>query len=1081
MDQERFEKIDRMLEAVLKLEPEARADFLEGACAGDDELRREVGSLLSKEAEAVLLETPAIAYVAEEFAGRATALFAGQRISHYLIEERIGAGGMGEVWKARDEQLKRDVAIKILPLEFSADPDRVRRFEQEAYTISALKHPNIITIHAVGRSGKLRFIVTELVEGRTLRDYLLGAHASGVPHARSVRTRGSWREAVLIAVQIAGALSAAHTAGVIHRDIKPENVMIQAGGHVKTLDFGIAKWVGVAAAGGDGGDQPVAGIETRLGARPGTLKYMSPEQARGEPLDARTDIFSLGLMLYEMIAGRHPYGGRSDEEIIAALKSEDDIPPVSGADDKIPAALDRIVAKALRKNRDERYQSAEEMLAELKQLKSLIEVSPGEKGQQAFKARNANQLLTQFAVLYDADKKTRMPLGGLWNVWRAADLKAGRLEREMMRRSLIGGLAGALWRALPIVAITMLATAAISVREEWDEKVLRDGHTAAVRRAVFSPDGRLLISVGEDHRVIVWDFARRQRLATFNDHTDRVTAVDFSPDGKWFATASADGSVIAWDAARLVKAAVLPGQRGVVRTLAFSADGRALVTPGNDGRKNIWEVGSWKILGEVPTGGFGQFLLSPDGRWSMEPFGEVWDLIEERVVPDNRPYFWGGITEPSETTRPPFWSWAALSPDGRRMISIDAGGFVAFSETSQFSNPEARKRTGHHRMHLDHGRAIAYSSDGRLAASGAEDVVLWDAIAQKKLARFKPPAAVSSLAFSPNGRWLVSTHADGAILTWDTVEHEPVADFKEHNASVEAVAFAPDGRRIASASEDGSVIVWDAAQGQKEAVLLWHPIRVNSVAFSADGRLLASNDHDGNLALWDLAARRLRWASKTSKRVPAEASYCTAISPDGRWVATSYGVHESGEGRLVYDFRAELAPSVPNIPQLTEVRSLAFSADGRWLVSVTARGDIMLRRAGEWQVVDSLKMNGAHLVSVSLSPDGRRLATGEDEGLVRLWQTQPLQQMAVMEGHSGHVNSVAFSPDGKEIVSAGDDKMVALWDVSRRKLITTIGAHSSMALSVAFSPDGKQIVSGGHDRSVRLYTRHNALWGLRWD
>ncbi|MCI0391642.1 MAG: serine/threonine protein kinase [Acidobacteria bacterium] len=1072
MDQERFEQIDRMLEAALKIEPDARPDFLKRTCDGDDDLRHEVESLLSQVKNAEKLEVPAIVYMAEEFVGQADAVFAGQRIGHYLVKEQIGVGGMGEVWKAEDERLKRAVAIKVLPPEFSTDLNRVRRFEQEALTVSALNHPNIITIYEVGQSGVLHFIVTELVKGKTLRNYLKQLRHDG---------ERAWREAVPIVAQIVGALKAAHTAGIIHCDIKPENVMIQQDGHVKTLDFGIAKWIGTGSGGV--GDEVSDVIEIWMGARPGTIRYMSPEQARGETLDARTDIFSLGLVLYEMIAGRRPYDDVADQEMIDKLTGAEEIEPISAACREIPSALDSIVFRALRKDRNERYAAAGEMLADLEELKSFIEVSRKEKGESLFRTQNANRLLTQSATLYSADRKTCISLGSLWAIRRFADLKRGLLEREVMRKSLLGGLTKACLWFLFIAAITMFAAAVISVREEFVERVMRDGHTAAVRRAVFSPDGRLLVSVGEDKKVIVWDFARRERLATFTDHQDWVTAVEFSPDGKWFATASADGSVIAWDAVRLVKAAVMPGQRGVVRAIAFSADGRLLVTPTNDDRKNIWEVGSWKKLREVNTAGYrhGQFLLSADGRWLMTQLGPLWDLVQGRDVHDNRPYFWGGMTSHGADTRPPFWSWAARAPDGRRIISIDAGGFVAFSETKRFETPGARKLTGHFRAHTNNGRAVAFSPDGKLAASGAEDIVLWDALAQKKLARFKHSANVASLAFSPKGDHLVSAHTDGSILTWDTAERELVAGFQEHHASIEAVAFANTGKRLATAGEDRSIIVWNVENGLKETVLLWHPIRITALTFSNNGQWLASNDLDGNLALWDVNARQLRWSLTEVKRIQSEASYCVAVSPDGRWLATSYGVYETGGGRLIYDFRAEDPPPDPAVPKPTEIRSLDFSSDGRWLVSVTARGDIAVRRLGDWRVIESQKLNGRHLVSVSLAPDGSRLVTGEDEGSVRLWQTQPLRETAVIGHHEARIKSVAFSPDGSQVVSAGDDKTIALWDAGGRKLITRIGLHSAPVYAVAFSPDGKQLISGGHDHLTRLYTRHRVLWGFQLD
>jgi WD40 repeat protein/serine/threonine protein kinase len=1058
MDQERWKQIDAVFEQMLEIEPGERSEALARMCVGDDALRMRVEALLKQEEPAEdFLKSSAIDGMAGELASELSALTPEVRISHYLIKEQIGAGGMGEVWRAWDEQLKRDVAIKILPPEFSADADRVRRFEQEAYAVSALNHPNIITIYDFGRSGGLQFIVTELIEGRTLRAYINDPMRS-------------WRDAVLIATQVAGALNAAHTVGIVHRDIKPENIMVLDNKHVKALDFGIAKWVNAVAA-GVGGVQPAAGIQTMLGARPGTLKYMSPEQARQGTLDARTDVFSLGLVLYEMIAGRHPYGGKNHEEIIEALKSEDEIPPVSEVNDAIPAELDRIVVKALRKRREERYSSGGEILADLERLKSLIEVGGGDKEEKRIRAENADQLLTQFVVFHDADPKTRIPLTAQWTIRRSANLKRGKLERELIRKSLVNGLTKAFLWVLLVAAVTMVAAALMSVREEFTEKLMSDGHTAAVRRAAFSPDGRLLVSVGEDKQVIVWDFARRERLRTFKDHTDWIASVAFSPDGNWFATASYDKTVIVWDATRLEKAAVLRDHREKVCAVAFSPDARLLASSGHQSESQddgtvLWQVGSWEKVGVIPCGAddANNLLFSPDSRrliFHKDDRRNTWDLRTGQPLANEFDPAWYG-------------NCAVFSPDGKRLVSVNAAGEVIFVDWQR------RSIFQRYPAHQDNGRAAAWSPDGQLVATGAENVILWDGATMRKIAPLEHSSVVWGLAFSPDGRWLISTHGDGAVLVWDILERRRAANFNEHSDSVRAVAFAHDGRRIASASEDRSVIVWDATTGRKETTLAGHTTRVTGVAFAPGGDWLASLDREGKVIVWDLAQRqpRLKFTDPWEGTGYGGAE-CLAVSPDGRWVVVSHGVYESATGRQVVGFQGHHAGGWRIAA--SNIYGAAFSVDGRWMVLAEAHGKLLLWDTVTWRIADQADIAPSQLISVSFSPDGQWLATGEDQGAVRLWSARPLRQVAEVGRHAARVKSVAFSPDGKEVVSASDDKAICLWDVGRRKLITRIGTHTSPVLSVAFSPEGKQIISGEHDHSVRLYTRHRALWGWRWD
>ena len=1052
-DLNRKKRIKALCDEALDLDAPVRMAFLDRACAGDLILRREVESLISHEKSVVkFMARPAWQHVIREMARDYRPSLEGQQLGCYQIHERVGEGGMGEVWRATDQRLKRDVAIKILPPEFSSDIERVRRFEHEAYAVSALKHPNIITIHEIGQKDDLHFIVTELVEGRTLRDHI----ASSPP---------GWRKAVRVAAQIAGALNAAHTAGIIHRDIKPENVIVQTSGHVKVLDFGIAKCVAATVAEScNAGD---TGIQTRMGATPGTLKYMSPEQLSGERLDGRTDIFSLGVVLYEMIAGRLPYAELSEDGVAIALRSADEISPLTPNGHIIPSALTLILARALRMKRDERYASAAEMLTDLERLKSLIEVSRQEKGQKLFRARNANELLTQFVVLYDSDKKTRIPLGALWTIWRFADLKRGRLERETIRKSMLSGLSRIALLALVIAGVTMTAAAVMSVSETWEERVMRDGHTAAVRQAVFSPDGRLLVSGGEDAKVIVWDFGRRERIKTLHDHTGWVSSIAFSADGKWFATGSHDRKTIVWDSARLEKVAILGGHQGIVNAVAFSPDGRLLAAAYDAPTRIIlWETGRWEKIRELPIGiNFGNLSFSPDSRWLLTSHGAIADVTTGQLVKNPDPQLFKG-------------NWIAISPDNKRIVIVDGTGDVRFFGLTRPGDFSQGKLLGSYpRAHRFHGRMTVFSPDGKLAASCANDIILWDVATQAKITRLSHTAEVWGLTFSPDGHWLVSTHADGAILLWDVNEREPVASFNGHYGSVRAVAFSADGKRVASASEDRSIIVWNAENGQKEAVLVGHDTRVTAVEFSPDSQWVASVEQSGGIVkVWDLGRRQARLTFKHPIR--NKASYALAISPDGRYIAVTDGVYDSSTGRLIMDGNSD--PIKPNeLP--SGIYGIDFSADGRRLACATEFGYVALVDTMKWQVVDFQEMKGLQFTTVQFSADGKWLVTGETEGSIKLWQTSPLRQAAVVGRHAARVKSVAFSPDGNEIISSSEDQTIALWDVRRRSLVTRIGTHAAPVLSVAFSVDGKRLISGEHDHSVRLYARHRTLWGFRLD
>lgn len=311
----------------------------------------------------------------------------GTRFRQYEILSQIGKGGMGEVYLAEDTRLKRKVALKILPSDFTSDSERLRRFEQEALTTSALNHPNIITIHEIGTLNDTHYITTEFIEGETVRD-------------RMALEKLSLVSTLDIMIQTANALAAAHDAGIVHRDIKPENIMLRRDGYVKVLDFGIAKLAEKSAPAITDTEAPtLVQSTTNPGIVIGTASYMSPEQARGDRVDARTDIFSLGVVLYEMVTGQRPFAGATPIETIAAVLQSEPL-PVKQHVPSTPFELQRIINKTLRKNRNERYQTIKDFILDLQNLKRDLEVQahllPGRQISETRSMSSAEYLLGEF-------------------------------------------------------------------------------------------------------------------------------------------------------------------------------------------------------------------------------------------------------------------------------------------------------------------------------------------------------------------------------------------------------------------------------------------------------------------------------------------------------------------------------------------------------------------------------------------------------------------------------------------------------------------------------------------------------------
>jgi Tol biopolymer transport system component/serine/threonine protein kinase len=579
MNPERWQQASRILESVIERAAEQRGAYLDEVCANDDELRQEVESLLAaSERAGSLLDSPAMEMAAPLLVNDSIQSMLGQSIGRYKIISALGAGGMGDVYLAHDASLGRKIALKLLPAHFTTDKDRLRRFEQEAHAASTLSHSNVCVIHEVGETENGRhYIAMEYVDGFTLRNHLAAA-------------RLKLSEALDIAIQVAAALTAAHAAGIVHRDIKPENIMVRLDRIVKVLDFGLAKLTEQPQT-IDSEVTPRALVQTDTGMVMGTTAYMSPEQARGLPVDARTDIWSLGVVLYEMLAGRPPFEGETASDLIAAiLKTEP--PPFCFFDAlEVPSELERVTRKALQKDREARHQTAGELLNDLKEIKQELEFqarlersAQSEVRDQANAARSGRQAKlekTQLEPVHtDKDTQARKASSAKYFINEIRRHTLGAFVSVAILLGIVGALAYGIYRFVAPhqsnahfqkVKLTRLTTvgnaieAAVSPdgkfiaytqRENgkyslWTKAVATVSALQIVQNAEglgmdclrFSPDGNYVYYWAEEksgpgvlYQIPVLGGTAKKMLAQVD------TPITFSPDGKQFAFVSFTGN-----------------------------------------------------------------------------------------------------------------------------------------------------------------------------------------------------------------------------------------------------------------------------------------------------------------------------------------------------------------------------------------------------------------------------------------------------------------------------------------------------------------------------------------------------------
>ena len=905
MDSVRWTQIDSLLQAVLERPVEERDAFLRQACAGNETLEREVRSLLKSHQQAgSFLESPAIevaARVLSDHDGSAADKTAdapvGPAASHYRVIGKLGGGGMGVVYKAEDTRLGRFVALKFISDDLARNPAALTRFRREARAASALNHPNICTIHDIGEEGGRSFIVMEYLDGLTLKQ-------------RIARGRLELDTVLALGIEIAEGLEAAHAAGIVHRDIKPAHVFVTERGHAKILDFGLAQ-LGAP----DGSEESLTGT----GAAVGTVAYMSPEQSLGKDLDARTDLFSFGVVLYEMATGMLPFQGETPAAIFNSILNKTSVSPAV-INPEIPPKLEDILNRALEKDRDFRYQSAAEMRSELKRLKR--DTDSGRLG-----AASPDSALAP---------PTR-PISGPSSS-TAILLDEARKHKPMLLLAVLGV---ALFTAALASYFYVRATrAAPETEQKWEQLTF---FTDAAVYPALSPDGRLLAFIRGSGTflgpgdVYVKMLPSGEPVQLTHDGLVKLSPA-FSPDGAQIAY----GTENPWDTWEVP---VLGGEPHLIlrnaSSLTWIEGGKRLLFSEIKGGLHMGVVTTDEARGQsrdvyVPVGNRSMAhhsYLSPDGKWVLiaSEMNETGERVQCRIVP-----FDGSGKEQLVGPAGVTCSTGAWSPDGNWIyLSANQGGrFHIWRQRFPQGEPE-QVTSG-----PTEEEGIAMAGDGRsfLTSLGAEYSTIWTHDARGEHQMSSEGDAFTT-TFSTDGTklfYLKRAGQNDVVELWSTELASGSSDRVVPGYGIDATlpdyyasyAVTKDGTRVAFVKKDekGIAHLWLASTDHRSS-----PQELASVEsedepmFLPNGNLVYRASEGGNNYIYT----RQPDGSRRRKLLEQPILDLTAVSPDGRWIM----VLQKDNADKDYPYRTLAFPNGGGRPVPVGGNCIAtWTLNGRYLV-----------------------------------------------------------------------------------------------------------------------------------------------------
>ena len=1011
---------------------------------------------------------------------------AGEPIGAYKLLEQIGEGGFGTVWMAEQERpVRRRVALKIIKVGMDTK-QVIARFEQERQALAMMDHPNIAKVFDAGATPFGRpFFVMELVRGIPITEYCDEA-------------RLGTRQRLELFVRVCQAVQHAHQKGIIHRDIKPTNVLVTLHDGIpvpKIIDFGVAKAT----------QQRLTEMTLFTGFEQmiGTPLYMSPEQAEmsGLDIDTRSDIYALGILLYELLTGRTPldaekFRQHGYDEMRRAICEEEPARP-SIALRTMPAAtltkvarfresespklvhsvegdLDWIVMKALEKDRTRRYETANGLAKDVQRHldSEPVLARPPTKLYRLQKLCRRNRGAFTAAIFIAATLMAGTSIS-IWQAVRAThaeqDAVAAQKEEATLRGSAERQSAAA--RLNEYVADIALAAQSFGDGNYRRGVQLLDKH----RPLPGEPDLR-----GFEWRYL-WQIAQGDDHFALPNQGSPVQSLAFSPAGDALAIGLHD-KLNVWSvranslSTTLPRTAVastpttapvgrspMPRSRGSM-TSAFLPDGKSLLA-GGPSAVRLWSTATWTEENSVPESS-GPFTLSDDGSRLAVTRGDrqrqgniaVWDTAT-----------WTELRTFASASSP-----MAFAPGGKTIaVTTDAG--IALlpieGEGREMTLQDSANAASRHGPGFLADRTLAFSPDGKFIVAarntpserGVFVVTIWDAKSGAEVAtlpgdpqHIEHTGVISAIAFSPDGRTLATGSLDHSIRLWDFEKRERVATLHGHLTEVWALAFSPDGQTLASGGKDGEVKLWPVHQKPKTDVLSAASM---PLAIAADGHTLIALAESEVVGSFDMSTgqvtRRFQ-LERTGIRGPAIA---VVASADGRMLAQAHGDGMvkiwNTENAAVQSLKASERP----------VELLAFAPDGSALI--TGVRDEKLRwwtlpagESAEWPV---------EATRVQFSPDGRTVAAYQGGNSVQFWDVAKRTLRATIEPEAGFGGAGAFSPDGRLFAAPGLEDTIRLWDVVTGAAIGTFAGHKQPVFSVAFSPDGKTLASSSDDSTVRLW------------